>query len=120
VPRRDPDQPKTGASLTDAERIAALRLIRSENVGPVTFRELLKHYGSAEAALAAVPELSRRGGYRRAIRLCPREEAEAELRFAHENGAQLLFVGEASPGRRARSGPWEDAPPSPQRRFSSL
>jgi DNA processing protein len=95
VPRRDPDKPKTAASLTDAERIAALRLIRSENVGPVTFRELLKHYGSAEAALAAVPELSRRGGYRRAIRLCPREEAEAELERVHGNGAQALFVGEA-------------------------
>ncbi len=72
----------------------ALRLVRSENVGPVTFRELMNHYGSAEAALAAVPELSRRGGYRRAIRLCPAEDAEAELERARSNGAQPLFVGE--------------------------
>jgi len=81
--------------MTEAERVAALRLVRSENVGPVTFRELLKHYGSAAAALAAVPELSRRGGYRRSIRLCPVEEAEAELQRARSNGAQPLFVGEA-------------------------
>jgi len=81
--------------MTEAERVAALRLVRSENVGPVTFRELLKHYGSAAAALAAVPELSRRGGYRRAIRLCPVDEAEAELQRARSNGAQPLFVGEA-------------------------
>jgi DNA processing protein len=81
--------------MTEAERVAALRLVRSENVGPVTFRELLKHYGSAAAALTAVPELSRRGGYRRSIRLCPVEEAEAELQRARSNGAQPLFVGEA-------------------------
>jgi DNA processing protein len=95
VPRRDPAEPQSAASMTEAERVAALRLVRSENVGPVTFRELLKHYGSAAAALAAVPELSRRGGYRRSIRLCPVEEAEAELQRARSNGAQPLFVGEA-------------------------
>ena len=48
-----------------------LRLARSENVGPVTFRDLLKHYGSAAAALAALPQLSQRGGFRRPIRICP-------------------------------------------------
>ena len=37
--------------LTDRQRVAWLRLIRSENVGPVTFRELLNHAGSAERAL---------------------------------------------------------------------
>lgn len=97
MPRREPAQatPQPVASMTDAERLAALRLIRSDNIGPVTFRELLKHYGSAEAALAAVPELSRRGGYRRTIRLCTREEAEAELDRARSNGARPLFVGEA-------------------------
>ena len=54
----------TGAALTDAERLAWLRLIRSENVGPVTFRELINRFGGAAAALDALPELSRRGGYR--------------------------------------------------------
>ena len=47
--------------LSDAQRLAWLRLWRSENVGPVTFRQLLRRFGSAEAALDALPELARRG-----------------------------------------------------------
>ena len=70
------------AELGTAERLACVRLIRSENVGPVTFRALINHFGGAEAALAAVPELSRRGGRTRAIRLCPADKAEAELERA--------------------------------------
>jgi DNA processing protein len=93
VPRREPSL--AAPRDADAERIAALQLIRSENVGPVTFRELLSHYGSAVAALAALPELSRRGGYRKPIRICPRADAEAELERAAAGGAQLLIVGEA-------------------------
>jgi DNA processing protein len=77
-----------------AGRLASLRLIRSENVGPVTFRELVTHFGSAERALDALPELSRRGGYRHPIRICRREAAEAELRAAARIGARALFVGE--------------------------
>ncbi len=50
------------AVLDEAERIACLRLIRSENVGPVTFRELINHFGGARAALDALPDLARRGG----------------------------------------------------------
>ena len=92
MPKRDP---APAAALNDAERVAALRLARSENVGPVTFRELLKHYGSAAAALAALPQLSQRGGFRRPIRVCPLDEAEAELERAQRGGTQLVFVGEA-------------------------
>jgi DNA processing protein len=82
------------APLSAAERVASLRLIRSENVGPVTFRELVGHFGSAERALDALPELSRRGGYRQPIRICPREAADAELAAAARIGARLLIVGE--------------------------
>ena len=67
MPRREPSD--AAPIDADAERVAALQLIRSENVGPVTFRELLNHYGTAVAALAALPELSRRGGYRKPIRI---------------------------------------------------
>jgi DNA processing protein len=71
-----------GIALTDSQRIAWLRLIRSDNVGPVTFRDLINHFGSAETALEALPELSMRGGSTRVIRVAAREEAEAELEFA--------------------------------------
>lgn len=80
------------AVLGDAERLACLRLIRSENVGPSTFRELVNYCGGAEKALAALPELSRRGGRRRAVRICPRDVAEAELEAAQACGAKPLFT----------------------------
>jgi DNA processing protein len=80
------------APLDDRQRLACLRLIRSENVGPVTFRDLINHFGGAEAALLALPELSMRGGRRRPIRIAPREQAEAELEAAHAVGARALFT----------------------------
>ena len=57
-----------------------LRLIRSDNVGPRTFRSLLQHFGGAGAALDALPTLARRGGATRPIRICPRADAEREMR----------------------------------------
>ena len=86
--------PAPQAPIGAAERLACLRLIRSENVGPVTFRELIQHFGGPEEALDALPELSRRGGYRQPIRICPREVAEAELEAAADIGARALIVGE--------------------------
>jgi DNA processing protein len=79
------------APLDAAQRLACLRLIRSDNVGPVTFRELINHFGGAEPALAALPELSRRGG-RQAIRICPAAQAKAELEAADRIGARPLFT----------------------------
>src|SRR5262245_30896869 len=67
------------ARLSDEERLDWLRLIRSENVGPRTFRALLEHFGSARAALDALPDLARRGGAARPTRVCSRAEAEREL-----------------------------------------
>ena len=83
--------PLPQAPLDDAQRLACLRLIRSDNVGPVTFRELINHCGGAEAALAALPELSRRGG-RSGLRVCSRSEAEAELAAAAKIGALPIFT----------------------------
>jgi DNA processing protein len=36
-----------GVRLSDERRLDWLRLIRSENVGPRTFRALINHYGGA-------------------------------------------------------------------------
>ncbi len=69
-----------------------LRLIRSANVGPVGFRQLLARFGSAAAALEALPALARRGGGR-APRLAGQAQIEKELQRLHELGAQLLFLG---------------------------
>lgn len=78
------------AALDDAQRLACLRLIRSENVGPATFRALINHYGGAREALAALPEVARRAGRARPIRVCPEAQAEAELEAAQRIGAQPL------------------------------
>lgn len=85
---------RTGIALTDRQRISWLRLIRSDNVGPATFRDLINHFGSAETALAMLPELSRRGGSTRAIRIATQAEAEAELETATRFGARFVGIGE--------------------------
>lgn len=97
----------TGATLTDEQRVAWLRLIRSDNIGPATFRDLLNHFGSAAAALDAVPELAQRGGRR--IRICSAGDAERELAAAEKLGARIVAIGEPAypPWLRAVDG----APP---------
>jgi DNA processing protein len=80
------------AELTPAQRIACLRLVRTDGVGPTLFRDLINHYGGAEAALDALPELARRGGGSRPLRLCPRARAEAELEAAARIGATPVFT----------------------------
>ena len=52
----------TTTHLTDDQRLDWLRLIRSNNVGPRTFRSLINHFGSARAALERLPDLARRRG----------------------------------------------------------
>lgn len=80
------------AELDDRGRLACLRLIRSENVGPVTFRELINHFGGAQEALDALPELSRRAGRGRPLALCPAGVAELELAAAAKVGAYPVFT----------------------------
>jgi DNA processing protein len=81
--------------LSDSQRLDWLRLIRSENVGPRTFRSLVNHCGGAGAALAALPEFARRGGAARPLRICSREEAEQEIAAAARIGARFVALGEA-------------------------
>jgi DNA processing protein len=65
--------------LTDAEKLDWIRLVRSEGVGPITFFHLVRFYGGAAKALAALPELARRSGRKSPIRLGSEKEAEREL-----------------------------------------
>ncbi|MND33336.1 hypothetical protein D3C80_239260 [compost metagenome] len=85
---------RSGIALTEKQRIAWLRLIRSDNVGPATFRQLINHCGSAENALAMLPELSRRGGATRSLRISSIEDAERELEVASRHGACFVGIGE--------------------------
>jgi DNA processing protein len=97
-----------GVRLTDEERLDWLRLIRSENVGPRTFRALVDHYGSAHAALATLPALARRGGAT-GPRICSRAEAEREIKAASALGITFVALGEG--GYPSRLAMIDDAPP---------
>ncbi len=96
-------------AITEADRIDRLRLIRSDNVGPRTFRSLLGHFGSARLALERLPELARRGGAARSGRICSADEAWAELTASQRFGVSWLAPGED--GYPARLATLDDAPP---------
>jgi DNA processing protein len=80
----------TGLSLSDEERRDWLRLSKSENVGPASFRTLLNRYHTAGEALRALPELTRKGGLRRAPRIYGREAAERDITNAERLGARFI------------------------------
>ncbi len=81
-------------TLSDEERVAWLQLTRTENIGPVTFKSLLLKYGTALAALDALPELSKKGGRSQALRAAPRGDAIEEIEKALVFGAQHVVAGE--------------------------
>jgi DNA processing protein len=83
-----------GQTLSDAERLARLRLARSENIGTVTFRQLLRRFGTAEDALRALPDLAGRGGRMRPLRICSSEAAERERDALAAAGGDFVFPGE--------------------------
>ena len=76
--------------LSARERRDWLRLSHSENVGPVTFHHLIGRFGNPSAAISALPELSRKGGLSRPLRLYGEEEAEADLERAAALGAEAV------------------------------
>ncbi|MEN0119408.1 MAG: DNA-processing protein DprA [Agrobacterium cavarae] len=85
---------KRGITLTEKQKLSWLRLIRSDNIGPVTFRDLINHFGSAEAALDVLPDLSRRGGAARSPRIATLAQAEREMETATRFGARFVGIGE--------------------------
>lgn len=91
-----------------SDDIARLQLIRSDNIGPVTYRQLIRRFGSAGAALAALPDLVRHGGG--SARVATAADAERELAGIAAFGAQVVFVdGPDYPLLLART---ETAPPA--------
>ncbi len=96
-------------SLSAAERADWLRLIRCENVGPITFFRLIDRFGSAGAALSALPDLARRGGARE-IKIVSRDAAEDEIARTESIGGRVVTWGEPDyPPLLARI---EDPPPT--------
>jgi DNA processing protein len=84
----------TRFKLSDRQRLSWLRLYRSDNVGPATFRDLINHCGSAETALEMLPHMASRAGRKRAIRIATVESAEREMEAIEKFGAHLIGIGE--------------------------
>jgi DNA processing protein len=103
------DAVNRNVELTEADRIDRMRLIRSDNVGPRTFRSLVDHFGTARAALERLPDLARRGGASRSARICSADEANAELAASRKLGIVWLAPGED--GYPDRLATLDDAPP---------
>jgi DNA processing protein len=82
--------------------------LRTPGIGPVTFRQLIARFGSPSAALAAVPDLARRGGGK-APALRTRDDAQREIAKVEKFGARFLALGQGLyPPLLAEL---EDAPP---------
>jgi len=96
-------------TLSATEKLDWLRLIRSDNVGPITFYKLLERFGTAGAALNALPDLVRRGGGKKRIRVAGLAAAEREIEALGKIGAKLIARGE--PDYPPLLGHIEDAPP---------
>lgn len=78
-----------GTALSRAEAFARIRLLRSPSVGPVSYVRLLARFGTAEAALYALPDLIRRD--RQPYRPTPVTQVEAEVAAVRRAGARYLF-----------------------------
>ncbi|MSO71438.1 MAG: DNA-protecting protein DprA [Alphaproteobacteria bacterium] len=97
------------AGLSNQERIDRLRLIRTENVGPITFAQLLRRFGTASEALKALPLLARRGGRARPLTPPDRASVEAELDALARLGGHALHIGQPDYPRALAE--IDDAPP---------
>lgn len=77
----------------EADQFDRLRLIRSAQIGPVTFQQLLARFGTAGATLKALPDMAARGRGK-APRIAPVDEVEREVAETARLGAPYLFLGD--------------------------
>lgn len=96
-------------AINDNERMEWLRLIRSENIGPITFYKLLERFGTAENAIRNAPELAKRAGAKKPFVIATREAAEKEISALEKIGGYMVAACE--PDYPAHLRAVEDAPP---------
>jgi DNA processing protein len=99
-------QPKR---LSQSERLARMRLARSTNIGPVTFRKMLERFGSGRNAIDALPDIISHASNARKIKLASRDNTVAEIEAAKRCNARPIILGDPEyPPLLARI---DDAPP---------
>lgn len=81
-------------SLTDDQRVAWLRLARTERVGPISFFNFINRFGSAENALAALPDIASNAGNSKFSKICSEDEALRELEAAQKLDVRHIAAGE--------------------------
>ncbi len=102
-------RPSSATSQSADDLVDALRLARTEGVGPIAWRRLLARFGTPSAALAELPALARAGGRDAAPRCPTRAEAEREIEAVQKLGGRFLVLGTAPyPTLLATA---DDAPP---------
>lgn len=79
---------------TDQDRLDWLRLSRTENVGPITFYRLIERFGTAGKAIAALPELSRRGGRGKPLTAPPLPDIEKEYAALAKFGGRIILASD--------------------------
>jgi DNA processing protein len=83
-------------SLASFPILDILRLIRSENVGNITFFQLITRFGTPAKALEAIPDMAASGGRKKPIRICSKPDAERELELIEKYGASCIAYGHAN------------------------
>ncbi len=78
------------SEISEAERIAALRLFRTDNIGPITFYQLVERFGSAQKALLALPELSKRGGRKKPLKAPDEKYIMREYKALKKLGGRII------------------------------
>ena len=81
-------------TLSATQRRDWLRLARTENVGAVTFDQLIQRFGEPALALAALPDLARRGGRMATLKIPTERDANDELAAGEALGARLIAACE--------------------------
>ncbi|WP_145201014.1 DNA-processing protein DprA [Sphingobium sp. B2] len=94
--------------MSEQERFDRLRLIRSPRIGPVSYRQLLARFGTAGAALRAIPDLAARGGGKASV--ADAGAVEREIAASRALGARYLLMGDAD--YPALLDQFEGAPPA--------
>lgn len=98
----------TAQKLSQEEAFARIQLLRSANIGPVSYAQLLRRFGNARDAVAVLPDLAARGA-KRNYKAAPRERIEREVKAARQAGARYLFHDQ--PDYPANLSAMDGAPP---------
>lgn len=92
--------------MSDNKSLSILRLIRSEGVGPTTYKKFIQEFGTVEKALEALPNIRHRG---KTLTAYPMNAAKQEFKALQDiDGYFILHTSEYYPEPLANI---NDAPP---------